>query len=61
MLQAGQQEGGRSETYTVSFAASDQTYIYNLVDQAEYVQYTPGSQWILDVNTFGNINSVRQK
>lgn len=60
-LQAGQQEGGRYETYTVTFAASGDTYSYNPADQAEYLQYAPGSEWVLDVNTFGNINEVRQK
>jgi RNA polymerase subunit RPABC4/transcription elongation factor Spt4 len=60
-LQAGQQEGGRYESYSVTFAAGDKDYAYNLVDPVEYLQYSPGSQWILDVNTFGSINAVREK
>jgi hypothetical protein len=60
-LLAGQQEGNRYESYAVTFAAQDTSYSYNPSNLEEYLRYLPGSEWILDVNTFGNINSIRQK
>ncbi len=61
ILQAGQQEGGRIESYQVTFSAGDLEYLYNTVDATEFGRYSPGSQWILKVNTFGNINTIRSK
>ncbi len=60
-LQAGQQEGGRTETYQVTFTAGENTYSYNLVDATEFSQFSLGSQWLLDVNTFGSINNIRSR
>ncbi len=61
ILQAGQQEGSRYETYQVMFDTGDRAYTYTPADLAEFSQYQPGSQWILDSNTFGGINAVRSK
>jgi hypothetical protein len=58
-LQAGQQEGGRTESYQVSFAADGQTYAYNPIDLAEYNQFSIGSKWLLDINTFNQIKDIR--
>lgn len=60
-LQAGQQEGNRSETYQVTFDADVQTYSYTPVDMAEYSQFDIGSQWILGINSFGAIKDIRSK
>ncbi len=60
-LQAGQQEGARFESFHVTFDAGEQTYAYIPTSLEEYNQYTPGSQWILEINTFGGINEVRSK
>ncbi len=60
-LQAGQQEGSRIEAYRVTFSAGGQSYLYDTSDALEFGQYSLGSQWLLDVNTFGKINAVRTK
>ena len=60
-LQAGQQEGNRHEAYQVTFDVDGQTYAYTPVDQAEYSQFDFGSQWILSINTFGDIKDIRGK
>jgi RNA polymerase subunit RPABC4/transcription elongation factor Spt4 len=60
-LQAGQQEGNRIEKYQVTFSANGQTYNYSTVDLAEFSLYSLGSQWQLDINTFGNIKDIRSR
>lgn len=60
-LLAGQQEGDRNETYTVIFAADGQSYSYTPVDMADFSQFTPGSQWVLGINTFGQIKDLQRK
>ena len=60
-LLAGQQEGNRHEAYQVTFDAGGQAYAYAPVDIAEFSQFDVGSQWILGINTFGDIKDIRQK
>ena len=60
-LAAGQQEEERSEKYVVVFVSGDEDYTYTTSDPAEFRQYSPGSEWILAVNTFGGVTSVTEK
>lgn len=60
-LQSGQQEGNRYESYQVTFSSGGQSYQYNPADLAEFVQFSLGSQWRLDINTFGDIKDIRSK
>ncbi|MGE5123353.1 MAG: hypothetical protein ACM3H7_02460, partial [Acidobacteriaceae bacterium] len=60
-LQAGQQAGDYHESYQVSFAADGQTYAYTPADSSEFSQYDPGSEWILAINTFGQIKEISRK
>ena len=60
-LQAGQQEGNRHEAYQVTFSGDGQTYAYTPVDMAEFSQFDISSQWILGINTFGEIKDIRGK
>jgi RNA polymerase subunit RPABC4/transcription elongation factor Spt4 len=60
-LQTGQQEGNRVESYRVTFSSGNQTFTYDTTDPADFSQYSIGSQWLLDVNTFGNIIKIRAK
>ena len=60
-LLAGQQEGGRTESYQATFTTGENTYIYTTVDLAEFSQFAIGTQWILDINTFGDIKALRLK
>ena len=60
-LQAGQQEGDRHEEYQVIFAADGETYSYTPGDMSGFNQFELGSQWILSINTFGDIRDLRSK
>jgi RNA polymerase subunit RPABC4/transcription elongation factor Spt4 len=60
-LQAGQQEGNRLEAYQVTFNADEQTYYYSTSDPMEFSQFSIGTKWLLDINTFGNIRNIRAK
>ncbi len=60
-LQTGQQEGQRDEVFQVTFEADGQSYSYKTLDPAEFAQFSAGSQWILDINTFGEIKGIRSK
>ncbi len=60
-LRSGQQEGNRQEEYQVIFDDDGKTYTYRPGNINDFSQFQIGSQWILAVNTFGAINSVRPK
>jgi hypothetical protein len=60
-LQTGQQEGNRHEEYQVTFDADGQTYSYTPADSTEFSQFDIGSQWILSINTFGEIKEIQSK
>ena len=57
-LTRDQREGNRQEVYTIYFDSDGTNYTYNADDQSEFEQYQPDSDWILKVNTFGNVNEV---
>jgi hypothetical protein len=54
-LTNGQREGDREENYTVYFETSAGVKEYKPADEASFVQFQPGSQWTLSVNTFGQV------
>jgi rubrerythrin len=60
-LQSGQKEGERSEEYQVTFTGDGKTYTYTPDDLAEFNQFVVGSEWILSVNSFGNIKEIQGK
>jgi DNA-directed RNA polymerase subunit RPC12/RpoP len=60
-LQPGQKEGERSEDYRVTFSGDGKTYTYTPDDLAEYSLYKVGSEWILSVNSFGDIKEIQGK
>lgn len=61
-LVAGQQAGDRVERYTVTFAtAGGEQYTYTTSDPAEFAQFSPGSQWNLQINGFGSLVGVEPK
>jgi DNA-directed RNA polymerase subunit RPC12/RpoP len=61
VLSTGQREGERSESYKVMFRSDGETYSYQPSDAQEFSGFAPGSEWILDVNTFGTVTDVREK
>jgi len=54
----GQRTGNTTEKYQVTFLAGDKRYTYWPDNEQEFKRFTPGSQWTLRVNTFGDVTSV---
>ena len=60
-LVAGQRLGdGQEETYTIVFVADGETYTFTTSDFRLFQQAVPGTEWNLDVNTFGGVVSIEQ-
>lgn len=57
-LSANQRLGEQSETYTIYFDANGETYTFSTSDFELFQQCEIGSQWTLNVNTFGNVTSI---
>ena len=57
-LAADQREGEASETYSVVFVADGERYTYAAQDEFEFSQFTPGSEWTLNINGLGGLTSV---
>ena len=57
-LAAQQRTGERTEGYQCVLSANDEEYTYTPQNWEQYRQCEPGSQWTLEVNTFGSIMSL---
>jgi hypothetical protein len=57
-LAEGQRLGERGQSYTVQFETSEGQLTYTTTDFNLFRQLQPGSEWLLNINTFGNILSV---
>ncbi len=57
-LEIGQREGQRQENYEIDFSTADGIRKYNINDPDLFVQFQPGSQWTLSVNTLGAVVDV---
>jgi hypothetical protein len=60
-LGQGQQEGQRQQEYTVVFQTEKGEIVYKPADEAAFKQFTPGSEWVLVLNGFGDVVSVEGK
>ena len=60
-LGQGQQEGQRQQEYTVVFQTDKGEIVYKPADEATFKQFTPGSEWVLVLNGFGDVVSVEGK
>lgn len=58
-LAAKQQLGNRHESYVCVFDIEGKQYSYTMRSQAEYEECQPGSQWQLEVNSFGDVVSAK--
>ena len=56
-----QRQGQRSENYQVVFSAGGESYVYATSSPREYSQFTPGSEWLLEVNAFGAVTGLQPK
>lgn len=59
-LAAGQQFGEGTETYRVVFATERGSYTYNPSDEDEFVRFSLGSHWILEVDGLGRVVAVER-
>ena len=57
-LSTGQREGGRAENYSVDFDTKDGLKQFTTTDESLIIQFQPGSQWTLKVNTLGGVVDV---
>lgn len=57
-LTEGQRLGEKGQTYTVVFDTPEGTITYTTSDYDLFRQLQPGSEWQLNINSFGNILSV---
>ncbi|OGO16950.1 MAG: hypothetical protein A2Z14_10285 [Chloroflexi bacterium RBG_16_48_8] len=60
-LLSNQREGDRQESYEVVFYADGRTYEYTTTDDYEFSQFTPGSRWLLNVNSLSAVTSIKKK
>ncbi len=59
-LAAGKEFGEGSETYQVVFVTEGGTYSYGPAGESEYLQFEPGSRWVLEVDGMGRVVSVER-
>ena len=57
-LDTGQREGGHTETFVVVFDADGRRFEYSVADASAFAEFEPGSDWVLDVDGFGNIDAL---
>jgi hypothetical protein len=50
----------RTEQYVVVFKTGDQTYTYTTSNFELFQQAQPGTTWILNINTFGGVQSIER-
>jgi ribosomal protein L40E len=58
-LVTNQRAGSRNEEYKVTFLANDKTYGYAPPNADEFQRYSPGSKWVLKINTFGTVTDIQ--
>jgi len=54
---ADERTGSQDASYTIIFRTDGDTYRYN-TNETEFMQAQPGSQWILKINTFNDVNDI---
>lgn len=57
---ANQREGNARENYEVVFSTQDGEKTYTTQDFSYFQNFSPGSQWMISVNTFGGIVDITQ-
>jgi ribosomal protein L40E len=50
----------REETYTILFISGGEKYSFTTSDFSLFQQAAPGTEWTLDINTFGGVVSIEQ-
>ncbi|MEW5872101.1 MAG: zinc ribbon domain-containing protein [Chloroflexota bacterium] len=57
-LTGEQRLGTRSQEFEVSFGTDEGQYTYTTTDLNQFTEFQVGSEWILNINTFGSVVSV---
>ncbi len=60
-LEAEQRQGDSDQSYTVVFLSDGETYTYQPASPEEFSRFVPGSEWTLEVNTFGAITDIQER
>ncbi len=58
-LSGDQRTGAADESYEVVFSSDGERYTYTTSSLEEFLQFTPGSEWTLAVNSFGGVVDVK--
>ncbi|MCE5207622.1 MAG: hypothetical protein LLG42_04840 [Chloroflexi bacterium] len=58
-MTSDQREDTRNEEYTITFEEGNDIYSYTTNGYLEYLEFTPGSKWLLSVNAFGKITDLQ--
>jgi phage FluMu protein Com len=58
VLEEDQHAGTGEEELVVIFLVGEETFSYEPINLDEFEQFTPGSNWILEINTLGSVVSV---
>ncbi len=53
-----QREGGRNEVYVINFRDGSDTYRYTTSNLQDFLQAEIGSQWVLQINQLGGVQSA---
>jgi predicted nucleic acid-binding Zn ribbon protein len=57
-LSSSQRLGGRAESYVIQFDSDQGEYEFTTSDETQYLQFTPGSAWLLTINAFNHVSAV---
>ena len=57
-LSANQRFGNSSESYTITFTTSSDEFQYTTTDYSLFQQAILGSDWVIEVNGFGDITAI---
>ncbi len=57
-LEEGQRFSDGEERFEVTLITDDDTFTYTTYDEIEFIQFQPGTSWILNVNSLGQVVSV---
>jgi hypothetical protein len=59
VLEENQRAGTGEEELVVIFLVGEETFSYDPDNVDKFEQFSPGSNWILEINTFGSVVSAR--
>ena len=53
-----QRYGNSTERYTITFSTASDNFDYTTTDYNLFQQAVPGSDWVIEVNGFGDITAI---